>query len=115
MSSLGNKEIMAKNIQRYMDSRGIDRKRLSEDLDVSYTTLTDWIKGKTYPRIDKIELMARYFKISKSDLVEEPDQNNNEAAQTIAAHIDDDTPDDEREQIINFIENLKRARSKDDD
>lgn len=115
MSSLGNKEIMAKNIQRYMDSRGIDRKRLSEDLDVSYTTLTDWIKGKTYPRIDKIELMARYFGISKSDLVEEPDRNNNEVAQTIAAHIDDDTPDDEREQIINFIESLKRARSKDDD
>jgi Helix-turn-helix. len=48
-----------------MDSRGIDRKRLSEDLDVSYTTLTDWIKGKTYPRIDKIELMARYFGIYK--------------------------------------------------
>jgi hypothetical protein len=46
---------------------------------------------------------------TKSDLVEEPDQNNNEVAQTIAAHIDDDTPDDEREQIINFIEKLKTS------
>ena len=28
----------------------------------------------------------------------------------IMAHIDDDTPEEERQQIINFIENLKKAR-----
>lgn len=105
---------MAKNIQRLMNSHGIDRNKMSDDLNIKYTTLTSWIKGDSYPRIDKIELMARYFGVSKSDLVEEK-SSENEVAQTIAAHIDDDTPDDEREQIINFIENLKRARSKDDD
>ena len=40
-------------------------------LGVKYTTFTDWVKGNSYPRIDKIELMANYFGISKSDLVEE--------------------------------------------
>lgn len=109
MSDLGNKEIMAKNIQRYMDLRGVSRKKLAADLNVSYTTLTDWIKGNTYPRIDKIEMIANYFHISKADLVEKPHKEN-EAAETIAAHIDDDTPETEREQIINFIENLKKAR-----
>lgn len=114
MSDLGNKEIMAKNIQRLMDSRGIDRNKMSDDLNIKYTTLTSWIKGDSYPRIDKIELMARYFDVSKSELVEEK-SSENEVARTIAAHIDDDTPEDEREQIINFIENLKRARPKGDD
>ena len=38
---------------------------------MKYTTFTDWVKGNAYPRIDKIELMADYFGISKSDLVEE--------------------------------------------
>lgn len=71
MSGLGNKEIMAKNIKYYMDKFGVDRKKLSTDLDIKYTTLTDWLKAKTYPRIDKIELLANYFNISKSDLVEE--------------------------------------------
>ena len=33
--------------------------------------MTDWLKAKTYPRIDKIELLANYFSVSKSDLVEE--------------------------------------------
>lgn len=70
MNTLGNKEVMAKNIQYYMDKKGIDRRKLSNDLNISYTTLTDWIKAKTYPRIDKIELLANYFSISKADLVE---------------------------------------------
>lgn len=32
MSNLANKEIMARNLQHYMDSYGIDRKRLANDL-----------------------------------------------------------------------------------
>ena len=58
MSDLGNKAIMAENIQRLMDSRGIDRNKICADLGFKYTTFTDWVKGNTYPRIDKIEMMA---------------------------------------------------------
>lgn len=69
--TLGNKEIMAKNIRYYMDKKGIDRQTLVADLGLKYMTVSDWINAKTYPRIDKIELMANYFGIKKSDLVEE--------------------------------------------
>lgn len=71
MSDLGNKEIMAKNIMYYMEKHDKTRQDMCEALGVKYTTFTDWVKGKSYPRIDKIELMANYFGISKSDLVEE--------------------------------------------
>lgn len=71
MSNLGNKKIMAKNIQYYMDINKKSRMDMCEALGVKYTTFTDWVKGNTYPRIDKIELMANYFGIQKSDLVEE--------------------------------------------
>ena len=71
MSDLGNKEIMAKNIMYYMEKYDKTRQDMCEALGVKYTTFTDWVKGKSYPRIDKIELMANYFGISKSDLVEE--------------------------------------------
>ena len=70
MSDLGNKAIMAENIQRLMDSRGIDRNTICADLGFKYTTFTDWVKGNTYPRIDKIEMMANYFGVPKSQLVE---------------------------------------------
>ncbi len=71
MSNLGNKEIMAKNIQYYMDKYGKTRQDMCEALGVKYTTFTDWVKANSYPRIDKIELMANYFGVSKADLVEE--------------------------------------------
>lgn len=71
MSDLGNKKVMAKNIKYYMDSRGITRNKICDDLHIKYTTFSDWINAKTYPRIDKVEMLANYFKISKSDLVED--------------------------------------------
>lgn len=71
MSGLGNKEIMAANLQYYMEKNNLSRQDLCQALGIKYTTLTDWLKANTYPRIDKIELMANYFGISKADLVEE--------------------------------------------
>lgn len=68
---LGNKKVMGRNIQRYMDKLRIERKELAKAIGVPYSSLTDWINGKTYPRIDKIEKLANYFGVSKSDLVEE--------------------------------------------
>lgn len=76
MGGLGNKEIMAKNIKRLMEQRGKDRNDVCKDLGFKYTTFTDWINAKTYPRIDKIEMMANYFGVTKADLVEEPAEND---------------------------------------
>lgn len=78
MSDLGNKEVMASNIQHYMNKFGKTRKDMCDTLGVKYTTFTDWVKGNTYPRIDKIELMANYFGIKKSDLVERRSFDNPE-------------------------------------
>ena len=71
---LGNKQVMAKNISRLMKENNIDRKKISNDLNVKYTTLSDWINAKTYPRIDKIELLADYFNVTKADLVEDKER-----------------------------------------
>lgn len=77
MSELGNKEVMAKNIKRLMTIHNKDRNDVCKDLGFKYTTFTDWINAKTYPRIDKIEMMANYFGVSKADLVEiQPKQSS---------------------------------------
>lgn len=54
-----------------MKLKGKTRQQVCNSIGVKYTTFTGWVKGNAYPRIDKIELMADYFGISKSDLVEE--------------------------------------------
>jgi len=69
-NNLGNKEIMAKNITRYMQAKGINRADFCRDLGFNYNTVSDWIHARKYPRIDKIEAMAHYFGITKADLVE---------------------------------------------
>lgn len=71
MSDLGNKKIFAKNLQRYMDIRNMNTMDLSRTLNIAYSTVADWVKGNSYPRIDKIEMMANYFEIEKSDLIED--------------------------------------------
>lgn len=67
---MDNKEIFAYNLNFYMKSNGKSRKDVAEAIGVSYFTFTDWVKGKKYPRMDKVEKLANYFGIKISDLVE---------------------------------------------
>lgn len=60
-----------------MNKKGIDRNTLCSDLDLKYTTVRDWLKGITYPRIGKIELLANYFNVNKSDLIEDKSEKSN--------------------------------------
>ena len=71
MSTLGNKEIMAQNIRYYLKKYGKTQKEICKDLGFKEMTFSDWVNAKTYPRIDKIEKIANYFRIQKADLVEE--------------------------------------------
>ena len=87
MSSLENKQVMAKNIRYYMEKNGLNATDLALELDFKYSTVLDWLKANTYPRIDKIEMMANYFKIEKSDLVE--DKSTKSENQDISTMVDD--------------------------
>ncbi|HEQ7723206.1 Repressor protein [Streptococcus pyogenes] len=68
--SLGNKKIMASNIRRHLEKKNMNPKEFSKAMNFKYSTVLDWVNAKTYPRIDKIELMANFFNVEKSDLVE---------------------------------------------
>lgn len=78
MSNIGNKETFSKNLRYYIDKSGKDRKELAEIWGFPYSTVTEWINGKKYPRIDRIEIMADYFGILKSDLIEEKTEEHRE-------------------------------------
>ena len=74
-NNLGNKKTMANNLKYYMNKNNVSRNQLSSSLGIAYTTLADWLNAKTYPRIDKIEMLANYFGIEKSDLVDNKPSN----------------------------------------
>lgn len=71
MSNIGNKETFAKNLSFYIERSGKSKKEIAEAIGVAPSTFNEWTKGKKYPRIDKIEMLANYFGILKSDLIEE--------------------------------------------
>lgn len=65
------RKIFANNLTQLMKSRGINQSQLSADLNIAGTTISSWVQGKRYPRVDKIKLLADYFNVKKSDLTED--------------------------------------------
>ena len=76
MTALGNKEVFSRNLKYYIESTGKSQKDLALVLGISLSTFNDWVNGKKYPRIDKIEMLAKYFGILKSDLIEDKGEDH---------------------------------------
>ncbi|GLU98743.1 helix-turn-helix domain-containing protein [Megamonas funiformis] len=103
------KKIFSNNLKFFMEQKNKSRKEICDDLDIKYTTFVDWEKGNTYPRIDKIELLAKYFGIQKSDLIEEKSTiSNNEPELTarderdIKKHLDKALENLENDEALMF-------------
>lgn len=106
VSDLGNKEIFARNLNHYMKINNVDRNKLCRDLDFNYTTVREWTNGTSYPRIDKIEMLANYFDIKKSDLIEDKNKYNdiNFLEQyKVLFDKDNNLTDTQRKFLIDFL------------
>ena len=69
------KEIVAKNLQYYLDRKGINQTQMAQELGYPEMTVSNWMKAKTYPRVDKIQEMADFFNIRRSDIEEDKENN----------------------------------------
>lgn len=85
MYNIENKEAIAKNLSHYTKRSGKTQKELAAIVGVAPSTFNDWIKGKKYPRIDKIEILANLFGILKSDLIEDNREDMEQMRNTNAA------------------------------
>lgn len=66
-----SKQVFSRNLSRYIADSGKTQKELADIIGVSAPTFNEWVSGKKFPRIDKIQKLADYFGILKSDLIEE--------------------------------------------
>ena len=66
-----HKEVFARNLKKYMELNRKSRREVCAALGYSYFTFSDWVNGKKMPRMDKVEQLANYFGILKSDLIED--------------------------------------------
>lgn len=100
--SMGNKEVLSKNLKKYILKSGKDRSTVAEDLGFPYSTVTDWVNGKKYPRINNIEKLATYFNVSKSDLIEDFEEikKDNDRLATIIVKLRTN------KELLNVVERL---------
>lgn len=71
MNEDNTSKIIAKNLKRLMEDRGLSNVELSEIIGVSESTVGKWLLEKSIPRMGAIEKLASYFHINKSDLLED--------------------------------------------
>ena len=76
---MNSRDIFINNLKAIMKERKVSRRQLAEGLNIPYTTLTDWCTGRIFPRVEKINLIADYFNIKKSDLIEEITDEDDDA------------------------------------
>lgn len=60
-------------IFQLMEKRGLSAYRVSKDTGISQASLADWRKGRSNPKIDKLQKLAAYFGVSIHYLTGEVD------------------------------------------
>ena len=70
------KEIFSQNILLLMQEKGLTRRGLCNELNIKYTTLCDWVNGRTIPRDDQLDRLGRFFDIEAGELFIEKDHND---------------------------------------
>jgi repressor LexA len=56
-------------LERLMAARGISAYRLSKDTGISPSSLSDWKRGRSAPKADKLSAIADYFGVSLDSLL----------------------------------------------
>ena len=91
-----DKKIFAENLKHYMEKSDKSQREIAEIVGVSAPTVNEWLKRKKYPRMNRIQTLADYFGIMKSDLIEgkvteEKNQKNDNISNIVTRMRNDDT------------------------
>lgn len=72
MSEQEINRIIAENIVRYMEKKGLTQVDVAEHMGVSQATVSNWCKAVKMPRMDKIDRLCELFGCSRTDLLDAP-------------------------------------------
>lgn len=71
MADDNERRIFAKNLNYYIALNGKQQNEVAKAIGENPSTLNMWCKGNSIPGLGKIQKLADYFKIGKSDLTDE--------------------------------------------
>ena len=71
MSDEYYKKIFSENLKYYMRKKGVAQIDIVIDLNFDKSAVSTWVNGTRLPRMDKVDTLAKYFGVKRSDLIEE--------------------------------------------
>ncbi len=74
------KRIFSKNLRYYMSVNNKEQIDLINDLGFNKSAVSTWCNGTRLPRMDKVDALAKYFGISRSDLIEEKNNSSEDTS-----------------------------------
>ena len=66
--------IFRENLKFYLTKKQSSQLDLANYLNVSNTTVNNWVKGYSMPRMDKVDRICQFFMITRADLLENKSQ-----------------------------------------
>jgi len=69
------KRIFSKNLRKYMSLNNKTQVDLINDLGFNKSAVSTWCNGTRLPRMDKVDALAKYFGIRRSDLIEDKSES----------------------------------------
>ena len=130
MADEEQKRIFSKNLNNYLAMSDKTQKEVAEAIGVSPQTFNTWCQGIALPRMGKVQLLADYFKIGKTDLIDEKNKENgepyylNDETRQIAQeafenpelrtffHVARDIPPERLKAHIEFMKSLKEQKKR---
>lgn len=70
------RETLRVNLEHQLKKSGLTQKQLAQQLGVSPSAVTNWIKGKNSPDIEYVAIMCDIFNIGLSDLLDSSSTKN---------------------------------------
>ena len=71
MTDIEQKKIFSKNLNYYLSKANKTQREVADAISVSPQTFNTWCQGIALPRMGKVQRLADYFHIEKSDLIDE--------------------------------------------
>lgn len=101
------RKVFASNLSRYVTNSGKQQKEVASALGFNQKTFNGWCKALSMPTMGKVQAIADYFGIMKSDLLDEPAVSDKAVSAVripVLGRVAAGIPLDAIEEIIDFEE-----------
>lgn len=111
MTDNEQKKIFSDNLKRLLSEYGKSQAEVARYLKVSPQTFNTWIQGLALPRMGKVQALADYFRINKTDLIDEhKDEDNTNPMQGL---LNEYLEDDKIRELVLFAGGVMPKESRD--